>query len=55
MTVSDRVPEELKTPICTVTLIPAFCFTVKKKKEEKSQGFQLEAIRQLALINFSMW
>lgn len=53
MTISDRVPEELKTPICTVTLIPAFCFTVKKK--EKSQGFQLEAIRQLALINFSMW
>lgn len=47
LTVSD--PEELKPPICRVTLIPTFCLIVK------SQGFQFEAILQLALINFSMW
>lgn len=49
MTASDREPEELKTPIYSVTLIPAFCLIVK------SQDFQFEAIWQLALINFSMW
>lgn len=46
MTLSDREPEELKAPVGKTTLIPRFIV--------KSQDFQFEAIRQLALINFSM-
>lgn len=46
MTLSDREPEELKAPVGKTTLIPRFIV--------KSQDFQFEAIRQLAVINFSM-
>lgn len=46
MTLSDWEPEELKAPVGKTTLIPRFIV--------KSQDFQFEAIRQLALINSSM-